>query len=81
MFQKSAVSCLLLRRLLGMSASGGDTLLPDMHFHRKALVVVRPGLIRQHILKRLVLSLHNLLQDSLAIIKELLVLEIRQNVF
>ena len=43
--------------------------------------MIRTGLIGQYISKLFMFSLHNLLQDSLAIIKELFVFNICQNIF
>lgn len=60
-----------------MSASGSDHTLPNARLDGKALIMIRSGLMYQHIRKLLMLSLHNLLQDSLAIIKELLVFNVR----
>ena len=77
--QKCLIRSLLFRCFFGMSGSAANDTLSNTCTDSKTLIMIRTGLIGQYISKLLMFSLHNLLQDSLAIIKELFVFNIMQD--
>ena len=78
--QNCLVSGFLFRCFFRPSASCSIDSLPDLHFHSERFVVIRTFFFNQVIRDSLFhISLYDLLQNSLAIIKEFFVLQICQD--
>ncbi len=70
---KGLIRRLLLGRLFGMTGSCAHFLISDPQLYLEYLIMIRPALSGQFVMHGAqILSLDSLLQDSLAIIKELL---------
>ena len=79
-FQQGVIRRFLLRPLLGVACAGPVDLISDAHGSPEGFVMIRPFLPQQAVGHPLIpeSGLHNLLKDSLAIEKELLILQVAE---